>query len=423
MNGLIIIKTFIFRLMNIKKRTSQTPFHPNIWGMLPFLLFLLIIAVLWYLERNFPKQLLSFQETYLVGIGPLFIYLFGLVVMLSITMVAFPHVPNLKVSLLGYLFLIIGMLYAFRLADSPYFKHWDHLTPLYFLGEINLLLISIAPGFIRRETNRIVCGVTISAELGVILHLLGKGPVVFYFTKSHEAWILYLCGATIITSWFFTKNSYGLGGGLSGLACYYAFGNKFSNSPIEDIVWLSIPSLSSFIILYNWLIRLSHRVSYDPVMNVYTRGFCNNIIHGHANVRLGNIFSIAMIDIDHFKRINDTYGHDAGDRVLHTIAQLVRSYALPRGITCRYGGEELAVFFPRTDMDRTVAIAKRIHKAVGGTTINVTKDKKEKLTVSIGIATNSEGESTLHTLKRADSALYRAKHEGRNRIRKAKDLE
>jgi diguanylate cyclase (GGDEF)-like protein len=259
--------------------------------------------------------------------------------------------------------------------------------------------------------------------LGVILHLLGKGPVVFYFTKSHEAWILYLCGATIITSWFFTKNSYGLGGGLSGLACYYAFGNKFSNSPIEDIVWLSIPSLSSFIILYNWLIRLSHRVSYDPVMNVYTRGFCNNIIHGHANVRLGNIFSIAMIDIDHFKRINDTYGHDAGDRVLHTIAQLVRSYALPRGITCRYGGEELAVFFPRTDMDRTVAIAKRIHKAVGGTTINVTKDKKEKLTVSIGIATNSEGESTLHTLKRADSALYRAKHEGRNRIRKAKDLE
>lgn len=419
---LLTLKNITSRLLNIKERSPQTPFHPNIWGMRPFIIFLVIIGAPWYIQKAFPEQLASFQQTYLVGTGPLFIYLFGLVVTLSITMMAFPHVPNLKVSFLGYLFLISGMLYAFRLADAPYFQKWEHLTPLYFLVEINLLLISIVPAFIHRETNRIICAITISIELGLILYLLGKGPVVFSFTKTHEMWLFYFCAATIIASWFLSKNSYGLGGGLSGLACYYAFGNKFSGSPIEDIVWLSTPLLLSFIILYNWLTRLSFRVSYDPVLNVYNRGFCNNIIHGHANIRMGNTFSIAMIDIDHFKNINDNYGHDVGDRVLHAIAQLVRSHSLPRGITCRYGGEEMAVFFPQTDMDRAFAIATRVHKAIGRTSIPVAKDKKKNLTVSIGVASNSQGESILNTLKRADNALYTAKRKGRNRVIKAKNF-
>ena len=134
---------------------------------------------------------------------------------------------------------------------------------------------------------------------------------------------------------------------------------------------------------------------------------------------MGNKFSIAMIDIDYFKRINDTYGHDAGDRVLHTIAQLVRSYALPRGITCRYGGEELAIFFPQTNLDKAFAISERINRAVSRTALPMTKNKREILTVSIGVASNQEGENVLHTLKKADSALYRAKEEGRNRVIKA----
>lgn len=421
---LLNLKYFILQSHSIKKRTSPTPFHPNIWGMLPFILFVLIVIIPWYFQITYPEQLSFFQVTYLLGIGPLLIYyLFSLVVMLFITMIAFPHVPNLKMSLLGYFFLISGMLYAFKLANAPYFKNWNHLIPLYFLVEINLLLISVVPGFIRRETNRIVCALIIATELGLIMYSLGKGSVIFNFTKLHSVWIFYLCGATIIASWFFSRNSYGLGGGISGLACYYTFGHIFRNSPVENIVWLSTPLLLSLVILYNWLTRLSFRVSYDPVLNIYTREFCNNIIHGQANIRMGNTFSVAMIDIDYFKMINDTYGHEAGDKVLHTIAQLVRSYALPRGITCRYGGEELAVFFPQTNLDRAFAISERIHRAIGRASIPVAKNKRETLTISIGVAVNSEGESVLHTLKKADTALYRAKHEGRNRVIKAEDSE
>ncbi|MCK4905334.1 diguanylate cyclase [bacterium] len=411
---------FVFWLLNIKKRTSRTPFHPDIWGFLPFLIFPLILTIPWYYQMVQPEKLSFFQANYLLEIGPLFFYyVFGLMIMLFITIISFPHVPNLKISFLGYLFMISGMLYAFRLANAPYFKDFGHITPMYFLVMFNLLLISIVPGFLRRETNRLVCAIATSMELGLVMLLLEKGSVIFNFTLLHGVWIFPLCTAIIITSWFFSRNNYGLGGGISGLACYYTFGHIFRNTAIENIIWLSTPLLLSIIILYNWLTRLSYRVSYDPVLNIYTRGFCNNIIHGHANINMGSKFSVAMLDIDHFKRINDTYGHEMGDRVLHNIAQVVRGYAMPRGITCRYGGEELAIFFPHTKLYKAVAISERIHKAVGKVTIPVAKNKKETLTISIGVATNYKGESILQTLKRADDALYRAKEGGRNQVKKA----
>jgi diguanylate cyclase (GGDEF)-like protein len=126
-----------------------------------------------------------------------------------------------------------------------------------------------------------------------------------------------------------------------------------------------------------------------------------------------------MVDIDHFKRINDSYGHESGDKVLHTIAQVVRGYAMPRGITCRYGGEELAIFFPHTNLYKAVLITEKVRKAVKKTSIPVANNKKEILTVSIGVASNSKGERILQTLKRADEALYRAKEGGRDQVKKA----
>lgn len=411
---------FVFWLLNIKKRTSQTPFHPEIWGLLPFLMFPLILAIPWYYQITQPEKLSFFQTSYLSGIGPMFLYyIFGLIIMLFITIISFPHVPNLKISFLGYFFMISGVIYAFRLANAPYFRNFGHMTPFYFLVMINLLLISIVPGFMRRETNRIICAIAMSTELGLVMLLLEKGVIIFDLTLRHGVWIFPLCAILIITSWFFSRNDYGLGGGISGLAFYYTFGHVFRNTAIENIIWLSTPLLLSIIILYNWLIRLSYRVSYDPVLNIYTRGFCNNIIHGHANINMGSKFSVAMVDIDHFKRINDTYGHEVGDIVLHTIAQVVRGYAMPRGITCRYGGEELAIFFPHTNLYKAVSICERVHKAVGKVSVPVAKNKKETLTISIGVATNNKGESILHTLKRADEALYRAKEGGRNQVKKA----
>jgi len=403
------------------KDVLKSSFHPEIWGIIPFLVFLLLGGILWYFQVTFPQEISNFHKDYFLGGGPFFAYLFGLGSVLLLNIVSFPHVPNLKLSLLSYLFLISGGFYAFQLRGAPYFKEWSHLTPLYFLVEINLLVISIVPAFIPRKMNRIACSLTVLTELGIISYLLGEGSALLNFTQENRWWIYCLCSLILIASWLFSQNSYGLGGGVSGLAFYYAFACTFQNSPIENIVWLSTPLLLVLIIFYNWFTRLSYRVSYDPLLNIYSREFCNNIIHGHANVRMGKRFSIAMVDIDYFKKINDEYGHDVGDRILHNVAQIVRNSALPQGITCRYGGEEIAVFFPQIDLAKAFAVAKKIHGAVGKTAMHLAYNQKKKITVSIGVAENSEVDDVYTTLRKADELLYHAKQEGRDQVKETKN--
>jgi diguanylate cyclase (GGDEF)-like protein len=130
-----------------------------------------------------------------------------------------------------------------------------------------------------------------------------------------------------------------------------------------------------------------------------------------------------MLDIDHFKRINDTYGHAAGDSVLQEIANRIDSQNRASDVAARYGGEEFVVLLPDTEIASGVKLAERIRAAVAESPYDLPDGKQQKITASIGIAgiTPNEDAEDLKTIgesliARADVALYRAKSDGRNRV-------
>jgi two-component system cell cycle response regulator len=129
-------------------------------------------------------------------------------------------------------------------------------------------------------------------------------------------------------------------------------------------------------------------------------------------------FSVLLLDIDHFKSINDAYGHDAGDEVLREFASRVR--ALTRGIdvVARFGGEEVVVLMPDTQLEGAHAVAERIRQQIGTIPFAIHRGTRAiNVTVSIGVAARKAEDSAADALlKRADLALYRAKGEGRDRV-------
>lgn len=134
--------------------------------------------------------------------------------------------------------------------------------------------------------------------------------------------------------------------------------------------------------------------------------------------RLGEPMGLLMIDVDHFKRYNDTYGHPAGDQCLYRVAQAIQGAQLRDGdLVARYGGEEFACLLPHTDLQSTVAVARRIHQAVRDMALpHASSSGQAHVSVSIGAASATprmrQSPQTLVTT--ADQRLYLAKAQGRN---------
>ena len=134
----------------------------------------------------------------------------------------------------------------------------------------------------------------------------------------------------------------------------------------------------------------------------------------HAE-RYGHPLSVAMIDVDHFKEVNDTHGHKAGDRVLQGVAAvLTEALRLPDKVG-RYGGEEFLLVMPETGLEETSKLTERIRQQVSEAEFDI-GDRKVKLTISIGAALFEKGEDLEQLVSRADRALYRAKDTGRNSV-------
>jgi len=127
----------------------------------------------------------------------------------------------------------------------------------------------------------------------------------------------------------------------------------------------------------------------------------------------GHPMSVAMFDIDHFKRINDTYGHHTGDEVLKRVAAGAAAELRSGDTIGRFGGEEFVIVLPDAAADAASKVAERVRHAIG------TDSGTPGVTVSIGVAEMAPGETCDALLRRADDALYGAKNEGRNRMRLA----
>jgi diguanylate cyclase (GGDEF)-like protein len=133
--------------------------------------------------------------------------------------------------------------------------------------------------------------------------------------------------------------------------------------------------------------------------------------------RYGRPFSVLMLDIDHFKLVNDDYGHQAGDEVLQTVSDLVRLNVRPADIVCRYGGEELVVILPETGEEGAMMVAERVRHTVAEAVITAPSGETIHVTVSIGVAGfPQDAAGAPELVGMADAALYAAKQHGRNRV-------
>ena len=141
------------------------------------------------------------------------------------------------------------------------------------------------------------------------------------------------------------------------------------------------------------------------------------ILFDRAAVR-GRPISICMTDIDRFKLVNDTYGHDVGDEVLREFSARIRSTVRGADLACRYGGEEFVVVMPDTPMELAASVAERLRAIVEDKPFYVRSiDRELSITASLGIATSKGAFGTPdELLKQADRALYEAKGAGRNRV-------
>ncbi len=137
----------------------------------------------------------------------------------------------------------------------------------------------------------------------------------------------------------------------------------------------------------------------------------------HLAERYQQDFSLLLIDVDHFKQINDRHGHALGDEVLKQVASIIRHLSRSSDLTFRYGGEEFVVLLGKTSTKGAHIIAERIRKSIDAAQFSV-GEKQVRASVSIGIATHKrdQQEHVNTFFERADQALYQAKHEGRNRV-------
>jgi len=134
----------------------------------------------------------------------------------------------------------------------------------------------------------------------------------------------------------------------------------------------------------------------------------------------GRPLSVMILDLDHFKRVNDTHGHDAGDKVIQEFADRIRNSVRGIDLACRYGGEEFLIAMPDTDKSFAAIVAERLRQEVAAQKVTLNSGRDEiDVTVSIGIASSEEGQkddTAQKLIKRADDALYEAKTAGRNRV-------
>ena len=129
------------------------------------------------------------------------------------------------------------------------------------------------------------------------------------------------------------------------------------------------------------------------------------------------MLSVAMIDVDHFKNFNDTFGHQAGDFVLVSVAECLNNRLRPTDLTARYGGEEFTIIFPSTPGENAVKAADRLREAVSSLElITPTGVELPTITISIGVAQMNTNQSMQVLVEAADRALYTAKETGRDKV-------
>jgi len=166
--------------------------------------------------------------------------------------------------------------------------------------------------------------------------------------------------------------------------------------------------------LKNAELQIKEMAIHDSLTNLYNRYKLDEYMLMQINhyKRYKENFSFIICDIDHFKKVNDTYGHSVGDEVLKSIAKKIQDSVRESDFVARWGGEEFAILLPNTVLNEAVEVTKKIHKAID----SMEHEKVGNVYISCGVSTFKEGDTQLSIFNRVDSALYEAKNNGRNQI-------
>jgi len=207
-----------------------------------------------------------------------------------------------------------------------------------------------------------------------------------------------------------------------------------SVAPIKPIdpralEFLGVAHFVAFVLMFSWSTdhyrgqlmhaerQLQALATCDPLTNLINRRHFTGLAERALSLaeRTGQPSCIAMMDIDHFKPVNDTHGHDAGDVALIAVAELMTNNIRRYNLLSRWGGEEFVLLMPDTDTESAREVLERIRKQIQNTAIKLPL-QNINLTISIGVTKIEPGEKISTALTRADQALYQSKEQGRNRM-------
>ncbi|WP_395006859.1 GGDEF domain-containing protein [Undibacterium sp.] len=234
------------------------------------------------------------------------------------------------------------------------------------------------------------------------------------------------------------RTAYWLAAASTGLICLLAVARLFNVliTPASEISMFSATGVNPLVFLFGSLAQMSMSFAFMLMVNYTLAHQLNTLattdsltglwnrrsLENQANRQLshskrtGETLSIMMIDVDHFKRINDHYGHQAGDEVLRRLARLMQSIVRSNDYLARYGGEEFCILLPATTEAQALVLAERLRRLYAELIVPW-QHHALRGTISIGIADSDNGVADISTLiAHADLALYDAKHQGRDQV-------
>ena len=373
----LLVSTIFFGIISYKSNIPNVVFT-----FIPYMFYLISILVIWVSWR-FNRNIFIF-----------------LILPLVLSLLGFEYLNSFfKPLLFDYISILfpLHLLFFLLFKERGLFSTWGALKLLFLLCEVGIVfyLIHITPVGLGEilETKLFAASFEPLKDIAIAMMIFSA----------------FVLGALIMFNRYLVYNSSFLVILLNFILGLYYF---------ELASAFEISLLSTSVIMFVVLIRESYRLAfYDELTDLPGR---RALIEDMA--KLGKTYSLAMIDIDFFKKFNDTYGHDTGDEVLKMVASKLANVS-GGGKAYRYGGEEFVILFPYVGIDSAYIHVESLRDIVSRSAFNVrnkSKDKKIFVNISSGIAQNSQKDKNpFSTMKTADKALYKAKKSGRNIVIKA----
>jgi len=275
--------------------------------------------------------------------------------------------------------------------------------------------------------------VTLVLDIIIVLIVLIGVVVLLYSLVPINSLIREVPPGVIVNKWLLMRRLILLFAG-SYIAYAYISWKYIASTGID----LLVPAVFLFGSLFVWIsaqlslqtandIRrvalLERETITDPLMNIYNRRYMDERLSDEVarSQRYGLPLSVLLLDIDHFKNVNDHYGHQAGDEALKFLGKLILSAVRESDLVTRYGGEEILVITPNTPEKSALVLAERLRKYVESRELVLANERGGrraiKLTVSVGVSSVSGQDfSAAQLISQVDKALYQAKEQGRNRV-------